>query len=451
MTTEAERRKQVIALRRTDIERWRDPGQLEAAWNQRAQVAADLIPAGATVLDLGCGSMALERYLPPACTYLPCDVIARDQRTLVHDFNAGEFPMTDEATHITVLGVVEYLYDVPAFLRHLGACARPVVLSYNPADLAPHLDRAALGWVNHLRLSELEQALGEAGLAVRTRVRIDANQVLLGLAPGRPPALPRCRILVVSTCGLNNFGDRLGFHLINELLPAHATVHHASVNFQNRCHIEQVPAGDFDLLIVGIGHSLFGPMLSDELMGLLDRAPRAIGIFGTQYRQELDRGRLEAILDRLETWYARSEEDILWYGRGRRNVVHLGDWLISAFPLGQWNNPANLIVDAGIWRDLPLDRAIQRIQAHRSVCSGRLHPLLCALTSAERVAYREQRETGSTLVSGKFRSLFIDVFGRSYPEEQLFEVDRDAVALYKDKVQRGMAALRQALRRIIGQ
>jgi hypothetical protein len=80
------------------------------------------------------------------------------------------------------------------------------------------------------------------------------------------------------------------------------------------------------------------------------------------------------------------------------------------------------------------------------VCSGRLHPLLCALASAERVAYREQRETGSGVISGKFRSLLIDVFGRTFPEEQFIEVDRDAVALYKDKVQRGMAGLRLALR-----
>ena len=42
----------------------------------------------------------------------------------------------------------------------------------------------------------------------------------------------------------------------------------------------------------------------------------------------------------------------------------------------------------------------------------------------------------------------MDVFGRTFPEEQLFEVDRDAVALYKSKVQRGMDQLREALRAV---
>ena len=70
-----------------------------------------------------------------------------------------------------------------------------------------------------------------------------------------------------------------------------------------------------------------------------------------------------------------------------------------------------------IWQELPLDRVIQQIQKHKLVISERLHPLLCALTSAERVAYQEQRESGSgTAVSGKFRTMLIDVFGRTFPE-----------------------------------
>ena len=42
---------------------------------------------------------------------------ARDARTLVCDFNAGEFPVGFECDVISVLGVLEYIVDVPAFLR----------------------------------------------------------------------------------------------------------------------------------------------------------------------------------------------------------------------------------------------------------------------------------------------------------------------------------------------
>jgi hypothetical protein len=212
----------MIANNQTDLERWRNPAQLEASGNRRAQLAADLIPAGAVVLDLGCGCMALERLLPPACTYLPCDVVRRDDRTIVCDFNAGEFPELGPATHIAILGVVEYLHDVPSFLRTLRACDRPIILSYSPTEF--EVDRSFSDRVNHLRLYELEHALSDAGLAITTRLRVGGSQILLRLSPDRPRSLPQWNVVVVSASGMGNFGDRLGYHLINELLPAHATV-----------------------------------------------------------------------------------------------------------------------------------------------------------------------------------------------------------------------------------
>ena len=449
MTTEFERRKQTIAEGQTDFERWRDPNQLEQAWNQRAKFAADLIPAGATVLDLGCGAMALEQMLPPACAYVPCDVVARDRRTLVCDFNKGEFPAFENVTHVTVLGVLEYLYDVPAFLRKLRACALPVILSYNPTDFTVYLDRPALGWINHLSIADLEQALNEAGLSIAGRMVIDRHQVLLRLSPNRPPALPPpCKVLVVSSYNAGNFGDRLGYHVINEVLPAHATVHHCKLTYAEGWRIEGIPEGNFDLLVLGYGNSLFGKMFTDSLVQLLERAPRAIGIFGTQYRPVVDPGRLDAVLDRLHTWYARFEEDILWFGKGRSNVVHLGDWLISAFPMAKGEIPQTLTIGEEIWQDGPLDRTIQNIQKYRYVFTTRMHPLLCAFTSAEQVAYREQSEDKSNPAagpSGKFRSLLIDVFGRTFPEDQFFPVDRDAVVAYKNKVQKAMEEMRRML------
>jgi hypothetical protein len=64
-----------------------------------------------------------------------------------------------------------------------------------------------------------------------------------------------------------------------------------------------------------------------------------------------------------------------------------------------------------------------------------MHPLLCALTSAELVAYAEQPSIQMPdIVSGKFRSMLIDIFGRSYPEKKFFIVDRDAVRRYKARV-----------------
>ena len=76
------------------------------------------------------------------------------------------------------------------------------------------------------------------------------------------------------------------------------------MNFAKGCRIEGVPAGDIDLLVLGIGNSLSNEMLTDELLQLLARSKQAIGIFGTQYREQIDAARLAAVLDRLAIWYA---------------------------------------------------------------------------------------------------------------------------------------------------
>jgi len=161
---EAERRRNVIIHRETDLERWSNPAQLEEAWTRRFALAADFIPAGSTVLDLGCGAMVLERSLPPGCRYLTCDAVRRDERSVVRDFNRGELPPKAGATIVTLLGVLEYIYDWKAFLQRVREYQLPVVLSYCPADQTSNLDRAALGWVNHAEPGRTRRRLRPGGV-----------------------------------------------------------------------------------------------------------------------------------------------------------------------------------------------------------------------------------------------------------------------------------------------
>jgi tetratricopeptide (TPR) repeat protein len=426
-----------------DLARWSNAANLDLAWNERARLAADFIPAGATVLDLGCGRMALEGYLPPGCRYTPCDIVRRDERTLLCDFNQQPVPHPPGATHITTLGVLEYIHDWRNFLRQLRAFGLPVVLSYCPTDFTSHLDRKALGWINHISLQELCAGFAEAGFHLQSSMRPDGNQVLLRIVPAETRLPVRRRVLVMSYNNCGNFGDRLGFHTINSLLPAGAEVHHG--HFQPW----DVPPGDFDLLVLGIGNSIFHPILTDQLIELTRKISRSVGIFGTQYRDAIDPRRMSRLLDGLTVWFARYEEDLLLYGAGRKNAVHLGDWLIGAFPMTRWKRDETLRVGPEVWNDLPLDRTIQEIQKYRSVISERIHPLLCALTSAERVAYTEQREDGSGGNSGKFRSLLIDIFGRTFPESNFFEVPRDTVAAYRARSMRVMSGMPQLFSQLL--
>ena len=254
------------------------------------------------------------------------------------------------------------------------------------------------------------------------------------------------RVLVLSYMNYPNFGDRLGYQVANAMLPAGLHVVHAPLNFS------YIPEGDFDLMILGLGQSLnVTTILRTELFELVNRIPRTIGIFGTQYpsqyRERIKPAQFANFLDRLTCWWARYETDVRDFGTGRANVRHLGDWLIAAAPMTQWRVDKTLVIDADT-RDseMAIDRTIQRIHSYRQVSSARLHPLLCALTSAERVRYQEQIEVaGSSERSGKFDAMLLDIFGRTFPEDEWFGVDRDAVLRYKIKVEANMAALRQQI------
>ena len=416
--------------------RWSQTQVYEPAHDERAQFAAQFIPAGARVLELNCGRGTLRRYLPNGCGYQGCDLVARDEETVVCDLNAGEFP-TEAATQsdvIVMLGVLETIADVDSFFTHLRFCKRDLILSYCATDLTGNCDREALGWINHFSYFDLARLFDRFGFRIACTAPIDSAQALMRLTPSErlKPLMP-CSVAVVSDAGADPFGGRLGRIMIDALLPGEAEVHHLSFDAlgEARAH--------YDLLVLGTGDSLFQPLIGDDVLDLIARANASIGIFGTQYRELIPRPAIERVIDRLDHWFGRYEDDVLLYGRGRQNVEHLGDWLIDLFPLVQASEDEPLTVDAE-----PLEAAA--IQRHRRVFSSRLHPLLCALTAAETAAYAEAPSAqAGGIVSGTFRSMLIDIFGRSYPERQFFLVERDAVARYKARVHHNVAAVRRRI------
>lgn len=446
--SEVERRKQVIASGKTDFDRWSDSRQLEAAWEARAKYASNFIPAGIAILDIGCGAMKLECYLPYGTHYVPADVVRRDDRTVVLDLNEGPLPASHLAAAdlIVMLGVWEYLYRPEVVLAAFAAGGKPILCSYCPTDAGVPLDRRALGWVNDYTLSEFTGLAERNGYQVALSRRVDDVQYLFKLTPGgrKSPSMSPKQVHVISYNSVGNFGDRLGFHLLNEVLPPHAEVSWGQLR-----PFGPVPK-DVDLLVIGIGNSLFGEVIGEPLIAAAKSAKASIGIFGTQYRELLPRQQLDPLLDHLTHWYARYEDDIRLYGRGRTNVSHLGDWLINAFPMARATDDRLLTVGEEIWQQLPLDRVIQQIQAHKKVFSERLHPLLCALTSAEQVGYKEQPYSGSpNILSGKFRSMLIDIFGQTFPENSFWNVDREKVGTYKHHVREKTEQLRRHLAQLL--
>ena len=124
----------------------------------RAELAAQFIPAGARVLDLG-ASPALRTLLPNGSSYVGA---GKKRRAHDIDLNTDEFP-TEAATRadvIVMLDVLERLKDIESLFTHLRFCKRDILLSCYPTDLAKNGERAQ-GLVN--RMSSLRP-----GAAVRS-------------------------------------------------------------------------------------------------------------------------------------------------------------------------------------------------------------------------------------------------------------------------------------------
>jgi hypothetical protein len=425
-----------LALETTDsIGRQPETGASDPTIDQRAELAAQFIPAGSRVLDLS-GGLTLQQALPNGCSYQGHDRIRCDGGA-VCNLPGGDFPTQAAAQSdiVVMLGALEQVADVESFFTHLRFCKQDVILSYCATDSTKGLDRAAFGFANHLSFYDLTLLFDRYGFRIECTAPIDDMQMLMRLTPTeRLKPVTACSIAVVSCNDSDSFGDRLGYHMINALLPGEADVHH--LNFRT-LHEART---SYDLVVLGTGNSIFQPLLGDDVLDIVGRGKAAIGIFGTQYRELIPRAALDQLVDRLDTWFARSEEDVLIYGRGRKNVVHLGDWMIDQFPMSKPCEDEPLEVGEDIRADHALDLAIQTIQRHKRVYSSQLQPLLCALTAAEMVAYSEQPSAQMPdIASGKFRSMLIDIFGRSFPEKKFFMVDRDAVTRYKARVHRNVA------------
>lgn len=399
----------------------------------RAELAAQFIPAGARILDLG-ASPALRALLPNGCSY-----VGTGKKGRTHDIgvNSDEFP-TEAATRadvIVMLGVLERVKDIEGLFTHLRFCKRDILLSCYPTDLAKNGERAQ-DLVNRMSLCDLALLFDRYGFRIESTAPVDESQMLMRLTPAErlSPVASR-NVAVISGDDTNDLAARLGRQLINAILPGECRVHHLTPGMLDQAQ------QNYDLVILGAGGSLFPPLLGDGVLEVISRAKSAIGIFGTQGRELIARPAFYRVLDRLDTWFARYEDDVLMFGRGRTNVVHAGDWLIDQFPLARATNDEPLVVNGDLGPEFALDRAIGTIQQHRQVYSTVPVALLCALTSADLAAYAEMPATQPDLSTGQFRSMLIDVFGRTWPQQKFFLVDRDAVIRYKTRVHQNVSKI----------
>jgi hypothetical protein len=160
-------------LKKTDSKRWANPRSFYASWEPRTEMVAGLVPDNSRVIEFGAAKRLLEKYLDPSCTYVPSDIVDRGPGTIVCDLN--ERPLPDLGADVydvaVIIGVLEYVRDVPAVLDWLTEYVTMAVLTYacatasgrSPRAMVEKLVRTRHGWVNSLREAELCSLFRERG------------------------------------------------------------------------------------------------------------------------------------------------------------------------------------------------------------------------------------------------------------------------------------------------
>jgi hypothetical protein len=135
---------------------------------RRERIAAQFIPPGSRVLDLGCGAMTLRHVISADCSYTPCDILPHHPDIVVANLNLLQFP-PGEYDVAMMLGVVEYLENPLWVFRAARSRCNRLVFGYERYRFWTAKNIAACekhGRMNYLREPELMHFLKLSGWRV---------------------------------------------------------------------------------------------------------------------------------------------------------------------------------------------------------------------------------------------------------------------------------------------
>lgn len=150
-------------------------------WPERLEVALEICKkhlliddmSELQIADYGCGKQTLRRIIPSVWKYTPYDYCSRSADTIVCNFNNNEMPK-GRFDVIFCMGVLEYLASPYALILHAIKNSSYVVLSYSGFTTQERRDLQ--GWVNNLRLSEIEEFISTNGGSILDKSHYKNNQ-----------------------------------------------------------------------------------------------------------------------------------------------------------------------------------------------------------------------------------------------------------------------------------
>jgi len=103
----------------------------KSRWIGREQQVAEFIPPNSNVLDLGGWRAYLKETHGKLNKYICVDRHPEAKADIVADFNKNEFPEIElEDCVIVCVGLLEYLKDVPSFLRNIRKYGNKLIVTY---------------------------------------------------------------------------------------------------------------------------------------------------------------------------------------------------------------------------------------------------------------------------------------------------------------------------------
>jgi len=134
----------------SDVDRWSKSKSLFTDWDERTLLLAQQIKPNSKVFEFGAARLVLREAISDNCVYLHSDIVKRNDETLVFDLNKG-LPEVPKVDYIVFSGVLEYIFEVEALLRHLASNTDNFLISYATTDQTPDkVKRRYEGWVSDL-------------------------------------------------------------------------------------------------------------------------------------------------------------------------------------------------------------------------------------------------------------------------------------------------------------
>jgi hypothetical protein len=147
----------------TSEQRWS-----EDAWHERLELIADLIPQGASVLDLGAGAQGLRDLVTGP--YTPADLTSRTPDTLPFNVETDTYPV-GQWDVVVASGVFEHIANPDKAIEVMRGLAPTAIVTYQPSPGKATKERIRNGWHSHLTSEELEALCRHAGFKVELAAR----------------------------------------------------------------------------------------------------------------------------------------------------------------------------------------------------------------------------------------------------------------------------------------